>query len=49
LAADDEELDHLLHSQPLEPILTNLTTFTFLCDWNGVMILEVLRVCFKKL
>jgi hypothetical protein len=39
------EFDHLLHLQPLEPILTNLTTFTFLCDWDSTMILEVLQLC----
>jgi hypothetical protein len=45
LAADNEGLGHLLHLQPLEPVLANLTTFTFLCGWDVTMILEVLQLC----
>ncbi|RXW25409.1 hypothetical protein EST38_g445 [Candolleomyces aberdarensis] len=46
LAEDPSELDEaLLHLGSLEHVLTNLTTFTLLCNWDGTMILEVLQMC----
>ncbi|KAJ2915053.1 hypothetical protein MD484_g5372, partial [Candolleomyces efflorescens] len=50
LSDDPSELDHaLLHLEPLERTLANLTTFTLVCNWDGTMILEVLQMCCHNL
>ncbi|RXW25431.1 hypothetical protein EST38_g435 [Candolleomyces aberdarensis] len=34
-----------LHLHIPEIVLTNLTTFTFSCDWDGTMMLQILQSC----